>query len=167
MEKLTLSSPWVLYYRLLQNFFKEDPDVEVKLNEEEGVKEIKLYVEGVKKADALTALLPATKQFGNVLTKIIVVPANVQSAKFQLLQDALEGNDAVSFFDTEYDPFTGKRTDFVVFNKEVVQYYIDDMMDLWGCKSALYEDMAREIFEGLPGVFFCTDVDDPEGLLRE
>ena len=33
-EKVSLSSPWVLYYRKLQAFFEQDPDVEVKLEEQ-------------------------------------------------------------------------------------------------------------------------------------
>ena len=51
---------------------------------------------------------------------------------------------------------TNKMT-FVIFKKEVVQYFTDDIGDYHGICSTLYQDLAKEIFGSIDGVFFCTD----------
>lgn len=154
MGKVKLSSPWVLYYHELQAFFEKDSEVEVVFDEEET--EIKLFVDNPRKADALTQLLPTEKKFGSMEVKVTVIPANnLKKTKFRLIQEALDGNDAVSYFDSE-DVFTNP-IGYVVFDKEVVQYFTDDLSDIHGCRSTLYQDMAKEIFGNLDGVCFCTD----------
>lgn len=154
MGKVKLSSPWVLYYHELQAFFEKDSEVEVVFDEEET--EIKLFVDNPRKADALTQLLPAEKKFGSMEVKVTVIPANnLKKTKFRLIQEALDGNDAVIYFDSE-DVFTNP-IGYVVFDKEVVQYFTDDLSDIHGCRSTLYQDMAKEIFGNLDGVCFCTD----------
>ena len=44
---------------------------------------------------------------------------------------------------------------FAVFAKEVVQYYNDDLTDINGLKSTLYEDIARDVFD-IDGINYCT-----------
>lgn len=155
MDKVKLSSPWILYYHELQTFFEKDSEVEVVFDEEKT--EIELYVDNPRKADALTQLLPTEKKFGSMEVKITVIPTNkFTQTKFQLVKDALKGNDAVSYFDSIDDVFTNPMG-YVVFEKEVVQYYTDDLGDIHGCRSTLYQDMAKEIFGNLEGVYFCTD----------
>ena len=51
MAKLNLSPPWVVYYRKLSAFFKEDPEVKIVYDDIE--QEIKLYVSNAEKAVAL------------------------------------------------------------------------------------------------------------------
>jgi len=48
----------------------------------------------------------------------------------------------------------------VVFENKVVQYFNDQLDDPYGVKSALYEDLARDVFEDSEGVFFNTQVVD-------
>ena len=74
-EELGLSSPWINFAREINAFFKEDPEVKVTYNDEENI--VKLYVNSDEKADALSALLPMEKEFGNVKLNIEVIPANV------------------------------------------------------------------------------------------
>ena len=155
MGKVKLSSPWVLYYHELYAFFIKDSEVRVVLDEDEV--EIKLFVDNPRKADALTQLLPTEKNFGSVKVKVTVISTNnLKKTKFSLIQDALDGNDAVSYFDSVEDVFTNP-IGYVVFDKEVVQYFTDDLGDIHGCRSTLYQDMAKEIFGNLDGVCFCTD----------
>jgi len=49
---------------------------------------------------------------------------------------------------------------YVLFKNKVVQYFIDNIGDYNGMKSTLYEDIARDIFEDVDGVFFCTALPD-------
>ena len=157
-EKVSLSSPWVLYYRKLQAFFEQDPEVEVKL-EEQYEPAIHIYVDNAKKAEALEELLPEEMNFGNIKVPVIVIPSNNQTSKLDLLKIALEGNDAVVDIETIEGVFTNPIS-YIVFEKEVVQYYADDLGDLHGVNSTLYQDLAKEIFGNVSGVNFCTDTDE-------
>lgn len=45
----------------------------------------------------------------------------------------------------------------MLFKKEVVQYFTDNLGDYNGYRSTLYENIARDIFGDIVGVFFCTN----------
>ena len=156
---IKMAPPWVTYANALMAMFEKDPDIKVTYdNENLGVK---LYVNGFAKADALTKLLPAEKAFGNVTLKISVVPANDNPEDMvKLFRDAFFGNEAVADIwtapmeVTQSNPLT-----YVIFRKEVVQYYNDDLSDAHGNRNTLYQEIAKEIFEDHQGIFFCTDVE--------
>ena len=158
MDEIKMAPPWIQFANAIVALFEKDPDVKVTYdNDDVG---IKLYVNGVAKADALTKLLPTEKVFGNVTLKISVIPANNADDPIKLFRDAFYGNEAVSDIwtapmeVTQSNPFT-----YVIFQKEVVQYYNDNLGDAHGNRSTLYEEIAREIFENHPGIYFCTDVE--------
>ena len=50
---------------------------------------------------------------------------------------------------------------YVVFKKEVVQYFNDSLGDIHGVCSTLMQDIAKDIFEDTEGVYFCTDTENP------
>lgn len=155
-KKLELSAPWVIYYREVEELFKEDPEVRVVFDEEGP--EVKLYVKSQEKADALTQLLPAEKKFGNVTLKVTVIPANQLGAnKAVLVEKALKNNPAVSFITkAKYDLFSNPIT-YVVFQNKVVQYYADNLGDIYGNCSTLYQDIAKDVLGSQDGVYYCTD----------
>ena len=166
MAKVGLSSPWVIYYRQLEELFKKDPEVRVLYNEEENV--VKLFVEEETKAEALTALLPTEKKFGSVTLFIKVIPANELkpklSSNISLIEAAFHRNPIVSYIKTIRGIFTN-NINYVVFLNQVVQYFNDDLGDVNGMCSTLYQDIAKRVFEPLDGIYFCTDVlpfDDDE-----
>ena len=151
---MKLSSPWVNFYRELDALFLQDPEVRVMYDEE--ANEVKLYVENARKADALTQLLPAEKTFGNVTLKITVIPANEANiSKADLLAEAFDGNPALSYIQ-HVDAVIGSF-DYAVFQNVVVQYFNDDLSDINGLKSTLYQDIAKDVFGEDAGVFFCTE----------
>ena len=47
---------------------------------------------------------------------------------------------------------------YVVFVNEVVQYYNDNLSDIHGLRSTLYQEIAKDIFETRLGVYYCTDL---------
>lgn len=160
MNNVNLSAPWVNYFHELEAFFAEDPDVIVTYNNENV--EIHLYVEGSAKAEALSELLPNEKEFGPVTLKIVVIPSNATPTRASLIRDALAGNKAFSYMETiKLGPYANPMN-FVVFKNKVVQYFTDNLGDIHGVKSTLYEDMAREIFGGEEGIYFCTDLPEEE-----
>lgn len=156
-KKTTLYAPWFIFMNEVYAMFKDDPDIEIVTKDLHEPYEIKLMVNGQEKAEALSQLLPAGRDFGKVKVFIQVIPANVKSeSQLDLFQKALAGNPAFAF--TKHGGKGPFEMDYVVFNKQVVQYYADDTGDLWGLESTLYEDIARDIFEDID-VCFCTNIE--------
>ena len=158
MAIIKKSSPWVTYYRGVDAPFKKDKEVFVVFDEENI--ELKIYVNGQAKADAIRCLMPLEKEFGGVTLKIDVIPSNGSQLRginttniLTIACDAFLNNDAVygvtdvrAMFDLVY----------VVFRKEVVQFFDDNIGDINGNCSTLYEAIARDIFEDI-GIKYCTD----------
>ena len=165
MARLKLQSPWIQFYDEIEVFFEEDPEVRVIYDEYED--EIRLYVDNPQKAEALTNVLPAEKEYGNITLKVTVIPSNTDTAvgdiprlKSDILQ-ALSGNPIVDDFKIVTGIFANDIV-YVVFRKEVVQYFNDNLGDANGNCSTLYQDIAKRIFNEIPGVYFCTSEDDHE-----
>ena len=155
-NKVRLDSPWIIYYNKLKAMFEEDPDIRMEFDKADYT--IKMWVEDPEKAEALEQLLPAVKEFGSVVVKITVIPANkLGSTKVSLFQKAFKNNPAVAVIDTVNTPF-GTHS-FVIFEKKVVQYHNDDMFDFNGVCSTLYQDIAKDVFGEFNDIHFCTTVD--------
>ena len=154
-NELKLSAPWITYYRKIDAIFGKDPDIKVRYNEDDVA--LKLYVEGQDKADAIRQLLPEEKDFGGVMLRIDVIPANVQQTKASLFRKALQGNPAFSYLQTVEGVFTNPIS-YCVFEPEVVQVWNDNLADINGNMTLLYETIANEVFEDHEGVCFCTDL---------
>lgn len=148
-------SPWAVYAHQIDAFFKKDDDVTVVYDND--IPKVSLYVRDERKANALMRLLSPTKNFGNIDLKIIVIPANKLTSNVDLFADALEGNEAFSRIVTVEDAFMSNPINYVLFEKEVVQYPTDDLGDANGLRSTLYQDMAKELFGEHNGIFFCTE----------
>lgn len=114
-----LSPPWITFYHMVSKLFESDPEVKVEYDEDTYT--IDLYVDNQRKANALTKLLPASKEFGNITMLINVIPANEEEpSKIQLFQEAFEGNEAVSCFYTGCGPT--KDINYIAFDPIVVQF---------------------------------------------
>lgn len=160
MNELKLSPPWVTYFDELDSLFGPDPDIKLYFDEDdEEALVIKMYVDGFKKYEALSALLPQTKTFGNVTVEIKLIPANSDTSSASLIKNAFEGNPIVNSIETSTNPVY-KGVTYVEFEKVVVQYFNDDIGDPHGMKSTLYQEVAKDVFSDakLDGVYFCTSV---------
>lgn len=156
---MKLSAPWVKFYREIEALFAQDPEVRVVHDEENN--EIKLFVETARKADALTQLLPSEKVFGNVTVKVTVIPANnAEVSKADLISEAFDGNPALSYVQ-HVDSVIGSF-DYAVFQSKIVQFFNDDLSDINGNCSTLYQDIAKDVFGTDVGLFFCTEAVNSE-----
>lgn len=169
MSMMTMSSPWMIYYREVCAMFEKDDKVHVVYKQGDGDNDtICLYVEDPVKADAIEKLLPEEKEYGNIIIEISVIPCNADGRKLinnvltesadasDLFRLAFRGNPVLSFV----KKITGIMTNdivYVVFAKEVVQYFNDDLCDVNGLCTTLYQDIASRIFNKFDGVFYCTD----------
>lgn len=180
MAKVKLSSPWVNYYNEVRTMFKDDPYICVVYDDDECA--VNLYVDHGAKAAALEMLMPTSKEFGNVTLHINVIPSNralsfMKSTKKQLQADpddedqsfedlfnaAFQCNNVYHCTHSVFGPY-GIHATYVIFNKIIAQYYDDNLGDYHGVRSTLYQEIAKDIFEEIPGVFYCTEVDQDHYL---
>lgn len=158
--RLKLAPPWVTYVNEVKALFDDDPQVHVVYDND--TVELKLYVEDAKKAEAIQTLLPENKQFGNVSLTIKVIPANVGNYDFsrytfgRLFDVAFDGNPVYSFSKDIDSVFMNVLT-YVVFTNKVVQFFNDNLNDIYGNVTTLYQEIASDVFDIESGVFFCTD----------
>lgn len=168
MAKLNLLSPWATFYNELKAFFEKDDEVTVVYNEDENI--VNLYVDNPEKAAALTELLPVEKNFGSITLQIKVIPANANTKRFSAIKLSLAGSE-IEMVDLYGMALRGNRNfvgvtaihgvfstpiTYVIFAKQVIQYYNDSLGDVNGVCSTLMQNIASEIFEKKDGVYFCT-----------
>ena len=154
---LRISSPWISYIRKVYLLFKEDEEINLKYDAKNN--ELLIYVNNQTKADALAKKLPVEKTFGNVTLKITIIPANTEDSNIDIFRKIFNGNPICKEIVADESP-TAMGMNHVVFENKVVQYFNDQLDDPYGVKSALYEDLARDVFEEPDGVFFNTQVVD-------
>lgn len=163
-ENFQLSTPWVTQYRKIEAMFGGDPDIKLEYVAGDGEDPVvKMFIDGQDKADAIEKLLPEFYDFGNVKMKVEVIPANKKENAESLFRTAFEGNPAFSYAVTAEGIFTNPIT-YVVFKNKVVQFWNDDLSDVNGNETTLYEQIAPVVFDPIAdaGVCYCTDV--PENL---
>lgn len=165
--RLKLAPPWVTYVNEIKALFGEDPDIVIKYDNDNV--ELKLYVEDFVKAAALGMLLPEEKEFGNVTLFITIVPANGKALEHdftsmtygQIFDTVFKGNPVYSF-SVDIDSVFSNVLTYVVFKNKVVQFFNDNLNDVYGNMSTLYQEIASDVFNIGRSVFFCTD--KPEEL---
>lgn len=150
-------APWIIFSRQVEALFSKDPEIKFEYDDSE--KEIILYVYNPDKEDALRHILPSSRQFGNIVVKLTIIPGELNGDyKAKYFERAFTGNDAFDHLSTVESAFSSNPISYCVFVKEVVQYPNDNIGDEHGVCSTLYQDLAKEVFGEVDGVFFCTDV---------
>jgi hypothetical protein len=102
-------------------------------------------------------LLPEEYEFGNVFLKVEVIPANTAVTHADLFHIVFENNPIFSYMAAAPDIFSNP-INYVVFKNEVVQYFNDDISDVNGNCSTLYQEIAKNVFGEEDGIYFCTDL---------
>lgn len=176
MEKevrMKLSPPWITTVNMIQAMFEEDKDINIIYNND--FHTIKIYTNDVDKAQALGFIMNWSKNYGNICLDIQVIPPNAELKAKEIdwhntqlvYETAFKGNPVFSFARTVQGLFSNKIT-YIVFKNKVVQFFNDDLNDIYGNMTTLYEDIARDIFneDALvnKGICYCTDL--PEGLKK-
>ena len=163
--RLKLSPPWVTYVNELIALFGEDPDITIKY-EDNCTTKVKLYVNNEEKAQSLCTLLPLSKRFGNQELEICIIPPNAERSYIgsykkgkEVYETAFKGNPVLSFVHEVNGIFSNTIT-YVVFKNKVIQFFNDNLNDVYGNISTLYQEIAKDVFsEYVNGICYCTDVD--------
>ena len=159
MDNIRLSPPWVTYVNELEAMFGQDADITIRYDEAE--REVKMFVSDVTKAYALIKLLPREKTFGNVVLKVtVVLPNENDDDILDTFQKAFKGNPVLEYVYDAKTPLGEYR--YVVFANKVVQFFNDQIDDINGYKTTLYQEIAKELFNDDLGVNYCTEPMDVE-----
>ena len=157
-EKVEMFSPWMVFVHQMEAFFEKDPEIDVVYDDIDSC--INLFVNNYVKAEALEQIMPPLKVFGTKTVYVNIIPANPSNDEYKAkyFKLALEGNEAFDHIVTT-DAFMSNPISFCTFKKEVVQYPNDDLCDEHGVCSALYQELAKEIFGEVDGIYFCTNLE--------
>lgn len=167
--RLKLSTPWAIHAAEINALFGNDPEVHVKYDDYDC--EVKLYVDNAVKAQAIDMILPDEVEFGNVELSIVVVPPNNDRLDFfgkswkEIFDLAFENNPAYAFT-KEVQGVLSNKINYVVFKNKVVQFFGDNLNDLYGNISTLYQEIAKEVLniDYIPNAFYCTDIEEKVGV---
>ena len=158
-KNIKLSPPWITFMHEVHALFDSDPEIKIETDDDKY--SIKLFVDNTDKAMALSKLIPEKVEYGNVVLTIEIVPANKDEyTVVELFQKAFGGNPVLSYAESFDSPFG--NVSYAVFQKKVVQFYNDQMDDVNGNKSMLYQDVAKDVFGDGHGIFYCTDSKDED-----
>ena len=151
-ERVGISAPWVTFAKKIEKLFEYDAEVKTQFNNEDCA--MKIFVNNPIKAEALTKLLPETKEFGNVTMTIEVIPANSEDPD-ALIRAAFYKNPVLDDIVVKKTP-DGSKLTYGIFKKAIAQFFNDDITDSCGRTSIMYQDIARDVLNAPLGTYFCT-----------
>ena len=163
-----ISPPWIIFVRMLTAMFEHDTQIGIMYDDSE--KKLKLLVDNPAKAAALDFLLSNEIKFGNVALHVAVTPANAGETNFipgkdlgETFDTAFSGNPVYAYSHKVAGMYSFNMT-YIVFKRNVVQFFADNLNDLHGNISTLYEDIARDVFKNDLAVAYCTDIEEKVGM---
>jgi len=162
-EKIKLSAPWVTYFNKVKALFGDDPEINVEYAEDNNGPIINIEVANEKKANAIRTLVPEEVPIGNIIIKIFVYSTenNLEGSTVDLIRTAFEGNPALSRIVTiGAGVIFTNPVSYVAFKNKVVQFWNDDLSDINGNYSTLYQNLAEEIIGQRNGIMYCTDPEE-------
>jgi len=153
--KVGLSSPWITYYRKLNALFGADPDLEVNYNDEK--KTISIESTNTFKLMALEKILKPTVTFGNITVTVeCLVKNGEEPSTAALFRTAFSGNP--HFSDVIDKKVIAVDETFLLFKKEVIQFFNDDTSDYFSNWNGLAEDILRSAMNDDIRVNIGTDI---------
>lgn len=164
--RMKISPPWITYVNEVNCLFEHDPEVQLIYDNDE--KTVELYVEDPTKAFAIDRLLPDEVEYGNIVLEVKVIPGNKASSEEipenptndWFFNTAFKNNPVFAYTKTINGLFSNDLT-YVVFKNKVVQFFNDNLNDIHGLISTLYQEIAEEVFsDELNGVCYCTDIEE-------
>jgi hypothetical protein len=158
-KKAGIQAPWTTTYNKICALFNNDLDLHITDLTEKTEGNYTFTISSVNgvKLDSIKKILKNHFEFGNVTMDIEFIPENdddkITDSDFR---NAFNCNENLAEVRTIETPDGFSRT-YVVFEKEVVQFYNDDLTDLYGNYNGLMEDIARELFNEVdPSISYCT-----------
>jgi hypothetical protein len=142
-KKLGLASPWAVYAGRVEALFAWDGDVDVEFDND--ARKLKVFVRGQAKADAISKLLPAQKEFGVLKLDIEVVPSNDEPSEEDVYRAAFHGNAAFCEVAEGYGP--AGDVSYALFAPDTVQLREDDISEFGGLTTLTYAQLAESVLD--------------------
>lgn len=142
--KVGLGAPWVRYGKLIINLFTKDPSIKVITDRKEdgGVYNIYIKSNECTKLAAIKKIIGEEVELGNVTIAI-----NYEdTSKHATIEDYAE-----AFKDTGYLVACESMEtpmgnfDCPIFAKEIIQFFNDDTIDMYGNENIVVADAVREV----------------------
>lgn len=160
-NNLALSAPWYTFAKTVKYIFEKDPDITVTFSDEvNGTLTITVETSSPKKLISIKKIVGSKRNFGNINVVI----------KYALTTNAITTEDyQLAFADTGLvdqiitggdEPFA---TNYVVVNREFVQFYNDNIFDYRGNITMTLEEAILSIInpdEQPSNIGICTKSDD-------
>lgn len=149
--KLKIQSPWVITYKKIKALFERDTDLDIStiINLPDGNYAVSISSKNTAKLQAIEKILKPEFVFGNIklLITFVYEENNLIGLNAYDFKTAFANNDVVKAV-YEREDYTKTTTfAYVLFAKEVIQFYNDDLMDYYGNYNGLAQDIAKEIFK--------------------
>ena len=160
--RLKLSPPWITILHEFEALFDGDP--EIAINYDNSIPKITVATNNGDKATALLELLPEGFTLGNIELEIDVdgpFTNRAFTSNKELIEVAFSRNPSFAYCEA-VDGIVASFT-YVVFKNCVVQFFNDNLDDIHGVTSTLYEDIARDILVDIPSVVYNTDIESNVG----
>ena len=153
-----LSPPWNTYVKELFNILQGIPGISFDQMERiEGGYTQPIRVDDAKIYEALSAILPKVKKYGNVTLNIQLIPADgacvapepgyTPAEILDFFKEVFSINSLVTDVQLIHT-VVGFDYYFVVCKKDVIQFFNDDTTDLYGNANLTVEDTFRDVFTG-------------------
>lgn len=163
----TLCPPWVTYRNKIAAMFDADPNVEVgdiEDSDDSGVYKFNITCANPIKQLALKEIIPGEIVMGNVKVRICILLKEGDYSK-EIYAAAFEGNPIFEGIVISRNPITKEEFNYCVFQKKVIQFYNDDISDLYANYNGIAADIARSIFNkdnpNVQNMMFSTSINDP------
>ena len=162
-----LSPPQYTYVNFLKHSIGNDPCVDVMDIEEivGGDYLIPIHVKCREKAIALATILELHKTFGNInifvevcfCNQVVKPIENIENIErlVQIVRQALDTNCYFEFVRAA-EPFPGLVSIFPVFKKEVIQFFNDDLSDLYANFNGVAAHVFSEVMKSTINGFFIS-----------
>lgn len=179
LEKVGLQSPWVTHWNFVKAMFARDEEInvteirEVPPNDEndKGLYEFDVESGNEEKIIAIRSILTNLIEMGNITLRINInftgtgglnAVKDEEDITIETYKKAFENN--LTLFDTiSIKDVAGYVHEWVVFARDVVSFYNDDLLDPWGMWNGLYKDIAEQIFNS-SDIMFATAPDNVDSL---
>ena len=166
-KSVRLSPPQYTYFKFLKYSIGNDPCVDVLDIEEVagGNYLIPIHVKSLEKARALATILNLHKNYGNInicieiyyCNRVVAPIENIENINslLRIIKQALNTNCYFEFVKAA-EVIPGYNSIFPVFKKEVIQFFNDDLSDLYANFNGVAADVFREVMKSPINGFFIN-----------
>jgi hypothetical protein len=158
-----LQSPWVIFHKGIYNLFTQDPDITVEPTIRkcgDGLYETHISSSNFEKLNALKKIIKNEIQMGNILVRVIFdYDAPTDSISADDWKTAFEGNPLFKDIVSVPTP-TGGAVNYVLFTRDILTYFVDDVTDLYGNKHIIVADLVKQVVNETIGINICTEYNE-------